>query len=74
MVRRGWWGAQLNPLFVEWMFGLAPGWVTSVPGLSRNDMLKILGNGVVPLQAAEGIWACLGHLVAVLADLEVSAA
>ena len=24
-----------------------PGWVTAVPGLSRDAMLKILGNGVV---------------------------
>ena len=32
--------------------GLPDGWVTAVPGVSRNDQLKILGNGVVPLQAA----------------------
>jgi DNA (cytosine-5)-methyltransferase 1 len=34
------------------MQGLEPGWVTGVPGLSRNQMLKALGNGVVPQQAA----------------------
>lgn len=28
--------------------GLPEGWVTDVPGLSRNDMLRVLGNGVVP--------------------------
>jgi len=38
-------------VFVEWMQGLPEGWVTGVPGLSRNAMLKALGNGVVPLQA-----------------------
>lgn len=46
---------RLSPRFVEWMMGWAEGWVTSVPGLSRNQQLKILGNGVVPQQAAEAI-------------------
>lgn len=32
--------------------GLPDGWVTAVPGLSRNAQLKALGNGVVPQQAA----------------------
>ena len=31
--------------------GLPAGWVTAVPGVSRNDQLKMLGNGVVPQQA-----------------------
>ena len=52
MIRRGWWGAVLNRRFVEFMMGLPDGWVTDVPGLSRNAQLKALGNGVVPLQAA----------------------
>jgi DNA (cytosine-5)-methyltransferase 1 len=34
------------------MMGLPAGWVTDVPGMSRNDQLKALGNGVVPRQAA----------------------
>lgn len=33
------------------MQGIPEGWVTDVPGLSRNQMLKALGNGVVPQQA-----------------------
>jgi DNA (cytosine-5)-methyltransferase 1 len=37
------------------MMGVPDGWVTAVPGVSRNDQLKILGNGVVPQQAAEAI-------------------
>jgi hypothetical protein len=46
--------------------GLPEGWVTQVPGLSRNAQLKALGNGVVPQQCAlalrlllqvKGIWA-----------------
>lgn len=48
--RRG--GLQLNPEFVEWLMGLPAGHVTAVPGLTRNQKLKLLGNGVVPLQAA----------------------
>jgi DNA (cytosine-5)-methyltransferase 1 len=43
---------QLSPLFSEWLMGLPAGHVTDVPGLTRNDMLKALGNGVVWQQAA----------------------
>ena len=32
--------------------GLPDGWVTDVDGLSINNQLKALGNGVVPQQAA----------------------
>lgn len=42
---------RLSPRFVEWLMGLPAGWVTDVPGLSRNAQLKALGNGVVPQQA-----------------------
>jgi len=41
----------LRPEFVEWMMGLPEGWVCDV-GLSRTAALKMLGNGVVPQQAA----------------------
>jgi DNA (cytosine-5)-methyltransferase 1 len=35
------------------MMGLPAGWVTDPAiGISRNDQLKALGNGVVPQQAA----------------------
>lgn len=34
------------------MMGLPAGWVTDVPGLSRNDQLHAIGNGVVPQQGA----------------------
>lgn len=43
---------RLSPVFTEWMMGLPEGWVTDVPGLSRNAQLKALGNGVVPAAAA----------------------
>lgn len=44
-------GERLSPSFVEWLMGLPAGWVTGVPGLSRNQQLHALGNGVVPQQA-----------------------
>jgi DNA (cytosine-5)-methyltransferase 1 len=46
---------RLSPRFVEFLMGCHPGWVTDVPGLSRNDQLKALGNGVVRQQAAAAI-------------------
>lgn len=45
---------RLASRFVEWMMGLPEGHVTSV-GLTRNEELKALGNGVVPQQAALGV-------------------
>lgn len=51
---------RLSPHFVEWLMGLPDGWVTDIPGLSRNDQLRALGNGVVPQQAA----AAAAHLLA----------
>jgi DNA (cytosine-5)-methyltransferase 1 len=42
---------RLNPVFVEWMMGLPEGHVTG-HGLSASQELKMLGNGVVPQQAA----------------------
>ena len=54
-------GQRLAPRFVEWMMGLPAGWVTDVPGISRNDKLKMLGNGVVPQQAAAAITYLMGE-------------
>lgn len=51
---------QLSPAFSEWLMGLPEGHVTGVPGLSRNDMLKALGNGVVPQQAEAALRFLLG--------------
>lgn len=50
---------RLSPRFVEWMMGLPHGWVTGL-GLKRNPQLKMLGNGVVPQQAAQAIRMLLG--------------
>lgn len=44
-------GRRLTARFAEWLMGLPDGWVTDVPGLSRSDQLKAIGNGVMPLQA-----------------------
>jgi DNA (cytosine-5)-methyltransferase 1 len=46
---------QLSPAFTEWMMGLPVGWITDVPGVTRNEALKLCGNGVVPQQAAAAI-------------------
>lgn len=49
-------GPRLSPAFVEFMMGLPAGWVTSPEiGLTRNEQLKALGNGVVPQQALEAL-------------------
>lgn len=45
---------QLAARFSEWMMGVPLGWITDVPGITRNEALKAAGNGVVPQQAA---WA-----------------
>ena len=42
---------RLSARFAEWLMGVPAGWITDVPGLSRNDQLKACGNGVVPAQA-----------------------
>lgn len=43
---------RLNAAFASWMMGLPAGHVTGVPGLSRADQLKMIGNGVCPQQGA----------------------
>ena len=51
--------ARLSPRFVEFLMMLPEGWVTNVTGLTRNDQLKMLGNGVVPAQCAAALRAFL---------------
>jgi DNA (cytosine-5)-methyltransferase 1 len=46
---------RLSPRAVEFLMGLPAGWVTDVPGLGRNEMLRALGNGVVPAQCAAAL-------------------
>lgn len=54
---------RLAPRFVEWLMGLPTGWVTDVPGLSRNQQLTLLGNGVVPAQGAASLTVLAKRLV-----------
>ena len=52
---------RLSARLVEWMMGLPDGWVTAPEiGLTRNEQLKALGNGVVPAQAALALRTLLG--------------
>jgi len=43
--------------------GLPEGWVTAVPGLNRREALRMLGNGVVPQQAAAAVRVLLSGAV-----------
>jgi DNA (cytosine-5)-methyltransferase 1 len=63
--RRG--SPVLAPVFVEWLQGLEPGWVTGL-GLPRTAELRALGNGVVPQQAAHAVVLLLTDLAALLGD------
>lgn len=58
---------QLSPAFVEWMMGLPQGHVTDVPGLTRNQQLSLLGDGVVPQQGAAAFSFLLDQLAQRLA-------
>jgi DNA (cytosine-5)-methyltransferase 1 len=57
-------GPRLATAFSEWMMGLPAGWVTDVPGITRNDALRALGNGVVPQQAEAALATMLTWQVA----------
>lgn len=47
---------RLSPAFVEWLMGLPAGYVTDPAiGLTRNQQLRALGNGVVPQQGAAAL-------------------
>jgi DNA (cytosine-5)-methyltransferase 1 len=53
---------RLSATFAEWMMGWPAGWVTDID-ISRNDQLRIIGNGVVPQQAT----AALRYLLTIAA-------
>ena len=50
---------RLAAPFAEWMMGLHEGHVTNVPGISRADQLKAIGNGVCTQQAAAALTTLL---------------
>jgi DNA (cytosine-5)-methyltransferase 1 len=55
---------RLSAVFSEWLMGWPAGWVTDPDiGISRNDQLRIVGNGVCTQQAI----AALRYLLAVTA-------
>lgn len=66
-------GRRLAAPFAEWMMGLEPEWVTGVPGLTRSDQLKVIGNGVVPLQAINAYTRLLAMTPVVAEQLELCA-
>lgn len=49
---------KLSDEFDEWLMGLPAGWITDVPGITWNEVLKACGNGVVIQQVV----AALGWL------------
>jgi|GEM_PF-3951823 len=51
----------MSEWFVEWMMGLPTGHVCSLPELSPNQKMEVLGNGVVPQQAAFAIHQLLAQ-------------
>jgi DNA (cytosine-5)-methyltransferase 1 len=65
---------RLSAHFVEWLMGLPAGWVTDVPGLTRNEQLKALGNGVVPQQAAQALRMLLADATAPPVSVETEGA
>jgi DNA (cytosine-5)-methyltransferase 1 len=46
-------GRRLTAQFPEWMMGIGAGYVTDV--IPRNDALRVIGNGVFPLQALSAL-------------------
>lgn len=55
---------RLSAAFSEWMLGLPAGWVTDVPGVTRSEALKAIGNGVCPQQCAAALRILLASEVA----------
>ena len=46
---------RLSGRFAEWMMGAPPGWITDVPGVTRNEALRMAGNGAVRQQAVAAL-------------------
>jgi len=54
---------RLNPVFSEWMMGAPEGHITGVPGLSREEQLRAIGNGVVWQQGAHALRLLHGRAI-----------
>jgi len=55
---------RLSARFVEFMMAQPDGWITDVPGVTRNEALKLGGNGVVTPQAAHALRVMLARIEA----------
>ncbi len=64
---------RLAPRFVEWLMGLNDGYVTSLD-LPRTAQLRILGNGVVPLQATVALHSLIARATTAIEDVPQQAA
>ena len=54
---------RLTARFSEWLLGWPEGWVTDPEiGISRSGQLRLIGNGVVPQQAAAALAILFGML------------
>ena len=53
---------RLSAAFIEWMMMLPAGWITDVPGATRTEALKILGNGVCPPQCVAALRDMKRHI------------
>ena len=53
---------RLSAKFVEWMMMQPAGWITDVPGVTRNKALKLCGNGVVTPQAVHALRVMLDRI------------
>ena len=56
--------SRLSARFVEFMMAQPDGWITDVPGVTRNEALKLGGNGVVTPQAAHALRVMLNRIEA----------
>lgn len=54
-------GRRLSARFGEWMMGLPRGWVTGIRTIPRTAQIRILGNGVVPLQGRAAVHSLAGR-------------
>ena len=55
-------GRRLSAKFVEWMMMQPAGWITDTPGITRNEALKLCGNGVVTPQAVHALRVMLDRI------------
>ena len=60
---------RLSAAFCEWMMMQPAGWITDVPGVTRNEALKILGNGVVTPQCVAALRVMVNRTTAPALDL-----